>query len=72
MTLQQSQAAGGLLKPYQNALLEALSGPEIDQASLMTASIRFNEASANVTLLQSAVSMAAAIPNKLLKLGGGA
>jgi hypothetical protein len=69
--LQSSEAAGGLLKPYQKEVMGALAAPEIDQAELMATSIRLNEAAANVSMLQSAVSMAAAMPNKLLKLGGG-
>lgn len=69
--LKTSQTEGGMVKPYQQEVLRVLGEPELDQAALMAASIRLNEASANASLLQSAVSMAAAIPNKLLKLGGG-
>jgi hypothetical protein len=69
--LQSSEAAGGMVKPHQADLLQVLSEPEIDQGELMAASIRLNSASNDLAVLQSAVTTIAAIPNKLLKLGGG-
>lgn len=69
--LQSSEAAGGMVKPHQAHMLQVLAEPEIDQGEMMAASIRLNAAANDVAILQSVVSMGAAIPNKLLKLGGG-
>ncbi len=66
-----SELNGGVVKPLALELENALSEPTLDSGKLMLASIRLNEATNNMAVLDSAVTTFAALPNKLLKLGGG-